>query len=338
MAKKDRTRVIDVHAHMIALEGEETEKKDKKIMPYLSRDASGREVLMLRGQPQLAITEPLYNPRLTIQEMDRNGVNVKALSMMPLFQYDLDPELGIAYSRIQNESLAKSVKEYPERFVGLATVPLQDPQEAARELERAMKELSLKGVEISNEVNGKNLDWPELWPFYEKAQELGAFIFCHPSTPPGVERMGKYYLVNLVGFPLGTTLAIASIIFGGVLEDFPKLKFCFAHAGGYAPYQRGRWDHGYQVRPESKEIIKKPPSEYFRLLYFDTITHYTPALEYLIKTVGSDHVLLGSDSPFDMADADPILTVNRLESVPFKEKEKILGGNAAKLLGLKAEI
>lgn len=138
--------------------------------------------------------------------------------------------------------------------------------------------------------------------------------------------MPKYHLRNLVGLPSATSLAIASVIFGGVLKDFPKLKFCFAHAGGFAPYQRGCFEHGYKVRVEGKEIISKPPSEYFQLLYFDTITHFTPALEYLIKSVGMDKVLLGSDYPFDMADADPVATVNLLKSITASAKRKILGG------------
>lgn len=333
--REKRIKTIDVHAHMIGLRNDQTEEKYREIMPSLGRDASGREVIMIRGQARYGLPEKLYNPIAKIQEMDRTRVDIQALSIMPLFSYDLEPDGGAAYSRMQNEAIAKVVRAFPDRFVGLATVPLQAPKEAARELERAMKELNMKGVEISNDVNGKNLDWPELWPFYEKAQELGAFILFHPSNPPGADRMPKYHLGNLVGLPFATSLAVASIIFGGVLEDFPNLKFCFAHAGGFAPYQRGRWDHGYQVREDSKEIIRREPGEYFRLLYFDTITHYPPALEYLIQTAGSDHVLLGSDSPFDMADPDPVGTVTRLGSISSKEKEKIMRGNAAKLLGIK---
>ncbi len=225
---------------------------------------------------------------------------------------------------------------HPYRFVGLATVPLQDPQAAADELERAMNILEMKGVEISSNVNGKNLDALELWPFYEKAQELEAFIFVHPTNVAGIDRMPKYHLRNLIGNPLDTSLAIASLIFGGVLENFPKLKFCFAHAGGFIPYQLGRLEHGYKVRPESKEIISKPPSEYFKLLYFDTITHYTPALKYLIERVGSDRVLLGSDYPFDMADPDPVSTVNSLESISHVERREVLSENAAQLLRIRS--
>lgn len=329
---------IDVHAHMIALGGPETEEKYKPIMPYLSRDAAGREVLAVGGKQSYLLPEYLYRPELRIREMDKTNVDIQVLSMMaPLARYDIDPRLGAGYSRIQNEAIAKVVKAHPDRFVGLATVPLQDPRGAANELERAMKELGMKGVEIATDVNGKNLDWPELWPFYAKAQELGAFILVHPGVPPGAGQMQNYCLYNLIGYPFVTSLAIGSLVFGGVLEDFPELKLCFAHGGGFIPYQRGRLEHGYRVKAECKGKISKPPSEYLKLLYFDTVTHYLPALEYLIRTAGIDKVLLGSDYPFDVMDSDPVETVNLLESISFPEKKKIWGENAAQVLGLSAE-
>ena len=332
--KGNKTEAINVHAHLMGMWGPEMEERYKKFMHYLSRDPEGREVIIIKGQARTAIPRPeeMYKPMSIIQEMDKNKIDIQALSIMPLFNYDIDPELGINYCRMQNEAIAKAVKAHPDRLVGLATVPLQDPKEAANELQRAIKELSMKGVEIGNEVNGNNLDWRKLWPFYEKAQELDVFILCHPSSPPGAERMAKYGLQNLIGFPTATSLAIASLIFGGVLEDFPKLKFCFAHGGGFIPYQLGRLDRGFRVKPECREFIKKPPSEYFKLFYFDTITHSLPALEYLIKMVGSDRVVLGSDAPFDVADPDPVAMVSQLESISSAEKDKILGGNAAHLL------
>ncbi len=333
---KNGPKAIDVHAHLMGMWTPQIPEKYKKIMPSLARDSEGREVIMIKGKPRTSILDPeqMYNPEAIIREMDRQKVDLKCLSIMPLFNYDADPELGVEYSRMENEVLAEAVNAHSGRFVGLATVPLQEPRQAAQELQRAMKDLSLKGVEIGDEVNGNNLDWPKLWPFYEKAQELGAFILCHPSSPPGVERMAKYGLWNLIGFPTATSLAMASLIFGGVLEDFPRLKICFAHGGGFIPYQLGRLDHGFRVRPDCREVIKKKPSEYFKLLYFDTITHSVPALEYLIQTVGSDHVLLGTDAPFDVADPDPVGTVSQIKSIPSGEKEKILGGTAAELLGL----
>lgn len=333
--KGRRVKTIDVHAHMIALGGTETEEKYRDIMPYISRDAAGREVIAVKGKPAYLLPEYLYKPELRIQEMDKTNVDIQVLSMMaPLARYDIDPQLGVGYSRIQNEAISKVVKTHPNRFVGLATVPLQDPHEAANELERAMRELGMKGVEIATDVNGKNLDWPALWPFYAKAQELGAFILVHPGTPPGMGQMQDYCLHNLIGYPFVTSLAIGSLIFGGVLQDFPKLTFCFAHAGGFVPYQRGRLEHGYKVKAECKEKISKPPSEYFKLLYFDTITHYEPALTYLIKSVGSDHVLLGSDYPYDMADFEPVSSVESLKTISSAKKKRVLGENAAKLLNI----
>jgi mannose-6-phosphate isomerase-like protein (cupin superfamily) len=164
----------------------------------------------------------------------------------------------------------------------------------------------MKGVEIATDVNGKNLDWPELWPFYARAEKLDAFVLVHPGVPPGAAQMGDYSLFNLIGYPFVTSLAAASLVFGGVLEDFPRLKFCFAHGGGFIPYQRGRLEHGYRVKPECRRKIPRPPSDYLNLLYFDTVTHYLPALEYLIRTAGVDNVLLGSDYPFDVRDSDPV--------------------------------
>ena len=336
--KVKRGMVIDIHAHMIALGGEETEEKYKDIMPYLSRDAAGRETITAKGKPTFGLPEYLYRPEMRIQEMDKANVDMQVLSMMaPLAGYDLDPQLGTGYSRIQNEAIAKIVKAHRKRFVGLATVPLQDPGLAASELERGMKELGMKGVEIATDVNGKNLDWQGLWPFYEKAQELGAFVLVHPGVPPGVGQMQNYSLYNSVGYPFVTSLAIGSMVFGGVLEDFPRLKLCFAHGGGFVPYQRGRMEHCYRVKAECRAKIPKPPSEYLKLLYFDTVTHYGPALEYLIRTAGSDKVLLGSDYPFDVMDSRPVETVDLLESISLKEKKKIWGGNAAQVLVLDVE-
>jgi len=330
--KMDKVKHIDIHTHVLF----PAEEKGNltAVMPRFARDDAGQEVIQVRGRSFRDQAE-LYNPKRRIRDMDQKGIDVQVLSLMPVFIfYDVDPELGLASSRIHNNAIAAVVKTYPDRFAGLATVPLQAPASAAKELTRAMNELGLKGVQILSDVNGKNLNWPELWPFYETAQELGAFILCHPKAFSVMDQLKKFHLQNLVGHPFDTSLAIASVIFGGVLRDFPKLKFCFLHGGGFAPYQRGRFEHGYHVRPECKEMISIPPSAYFKCLHFDTVTHYDPALEYLIRTVGSDKVLMGSDYPADMADADPVATISRLEPIPGVDKENIFGKNAARLLGL----
>ena len=333
--KEKKVKSIDVHAHIIPSKEIEVEEKYREIWYRVFKDSFGRDVLSVKGLKPDTIRKELFDIDLRLKEMNKTKVDIQAISVMPtLIQYDIDPELSIGYSQILNDAIADIVKAHPDRFVALATTPLQAPKEAGKELERSMKELGMRGAQIVPDVNGKNFDWPKLWPFYERAEELGAFILVHPTNPPGVERMPKYHLRNLIGNPLATTIAVASLIFGGVLKDFPKLKFCFSHAGGFAPYQRGRFEHGYKVRVECKEFIQKPPSEYFKLLYFDTITHSVPVLEFLAKNVGIEKVLLGSDYPFDMADPDPVATVNRMKRVTAADKKKILGKTAAKLLGI----
>ncbi len=310
---KMKLKAIDVHTHISAYRPAEdmTSKYDDYVQQAVKR----------------------YEKRIT--DMDALGIDVQVISIAnhvnPPY-LDLSPEVSIT----NNNLISEIVKAHPDRFVGLATLSLQEAEAAADELERTMKTLGFKGAEIGTNVTGKNLDTQELWPFYERAEKLGAFIFVHPTNVQGIERMQKYHLANLVGNPSATTLALASIIFGGVLESFPKLMFCFAHAGGFAPYQRGRFEHGYQVRKECKEKISKPPSEYFKLLYFDTVAHSEPALTYLIKSVGSDHVLLGSDYPADMADFDPVSSVKSLKEISDDDKRRIIGENAVSLLNIKS--
>lgn len=301
------------------------------------RDSAGREFQSVRGRPLTPISEKyghIYNLEKRIRDMDGSGIGIQAISVPPMYMSGFYDEVAVEVSRILNDGIAEAVNAYPDRFVGLANVPLQCPKAAVEELERAMKQLGMKGVQIGTSVNDRNLDDSELWRFYERAEELNAFILIHPINVQGAERMPNYHLSNLIGNPSATSLAVASLIFGGVLEKFPRLKLCFAHAGGFAPYQIGRLEHGYQVRSECREKISRPPSEYFKLLYFDTITHYGPALTYLIKSVGSDHVLLGSDYPYDMADSDPVSSVKGLKTISNIDKRKVLWENAAKLLNI----
>jgi aminocarboxymuconate-semialdehyde decarboxylase len=330
-------KAIDVHAHFFNEKAADVTRKYSDSAPHVIRDSAGHEFQSAGGRPLTPISEKyghIYNLEKRIQDMDSSGIGVQALSAPPMYMSGFDDEVAVEVSRILNDGIAEAVNAYPDRFVGLATVPLQCPKAAAEELKRAMKQPCMKGVQIGTSVNDKNLDASELWLFYERAQELNAFILIHPINVQGAERMSNYHLSNLIGNPSATSLAIASLIFGGVLEKFPRLMLCFAHAGGFAPYQIGRLEHGYRVRPECREKISRPPSEYFKLLYFDTITHYEPALTYLIKSVGSDHVLLGSDYPYDMADFDPVHSVEELKTVSSRDKRKVLWENAAKLLNI----
>lgn len=301
-------------------------------MPKIVHDAKGDKYLVINDKVLGPITKCLYDPKKRIEDMNKENINLQVLSITPsAFFYNLESKVASALARAQNEALCEIAEMYKGRFIALATVPLQNVNMAIEELEYSIKDLGLKGVEIGSNINGENLDTLNLWPFYEKVEELGVPILVHPINPAGAERMQKYYLINLIGFPAETSLAIASVIFGGVLERFPKLKFCFVHGGGFVPYQIGRLEHGYKIRPEPKVNVSKPPSEYLRSIYFDTVLHYEPALNYLVTTFGADNILLGSDYPYDMGEFHPVLAVQKLRSISFDDKTKILGTNALKI-------
>ncbi len=305
---------IDIHCHFTP----------KKHMDFVGNTVTDYDVI-----------NKLYDPERRIKDMDATGVDIQVLSPAPpSIHYNFEPSTGLSNSQRQNDGIAQTVKEYPDRFLGMATVPLQAVDMAIAELDRAVNKLGLRGVEIISNVNGCDYDSPEFLPFFKAVEALDIPIFIHPGQVAGADRMKDYYFRNLIGNPLDTTLAAAHIVFGGILDKYPNLKICLAHGGGYVPYQRGRWEHGYEVRPEGKVNISKPPSHYVSLLYFDTITHFPPALEYLVSSVGADKVVMGTDYPYDMGDATPVATVKSLKNVSDEDKEKILGGNTARLFKL----
>ena len=336
---------IDIHAHFMpknCVDVVDDAGRNYDIVKIVKNDKgeetviqAGRIVRNDKGQSAGPIAQKLCDPGQRIKDMDATGVDMQVLSPVPSSAYyNLEVDACLWFSRRQNDAIAQTVKEYPARFLGMATVPLQAPDMALPELDRAINKLGLRGVEILSNINGRDLDSPELMPFFKEVEALDVPIFIHPGQVAGADRMQKYYLGNLVGNPLDTTLAAAHLVFGGVLDRFPDLKICLAHGGGYMPYQRGRWEHGYEVRPEGKAVIRKPPSNYVPLFYCDTITHFAPALEYLISSMGADHVIMGTDYPYDMGDATPVTTVKSLKNVSDEDKEKILGGNARRIFKL----
>lgn len=210
---------------------------------------------------------------------------------------------------------------------------MQDSTKAVGELERAMTKLGLRGAEIASNINGSYFDNPAFNPFWEAAQALDALIFVHPNQVVGADRMKEFNLANLIGNPTDTSLAIAKLIFSGVLERYPRLKLLLAHAGGFLPYTWGRLDRGYRIQDSATAKTPKPPSEYIKLLNFDTITHSTMALEYLVANFGAAHVVLGSDYPYDMGDPEPLASL-RAARIDGASLEQIASSNACKLLGI----
>lgn len=261
-----------------------------------------------------------------LRDMDTMGVDIQAISPWPGF-LNRDP----ATARAVNHGMAEAVDRHPKRFTGLAAVPMSRPNDAVTELEWAIKGLGLRGVEIGSHVGGTNLDAKDFAPFYAKVEELDVPVFIHPVEVLGMGRLKSYYLRNLVGNPTETAVAAASLIFGGVLKEFPRLKFYLAHGGGSCPYLLGRWDHGWKVRPEGKVAIERTPSEYFKLFYFDSIVHSPSILGYLIRSVGAERIMLGTDYPFDMGNYDPLGVLATAPNVSESERERIHGANAAAL-------
>ncbi len=322
---------IDIHAHVLPFDCfDAVDSAGKHFGPGKIAGVKGKKENNL-ASPN---TAQFWDLETRIKDMEAAGVDFQAISVIPtVVTYELDAEGGAWYSGRLNDGIATMVKEAPKRFVGIADVPLQDPGKAVAELDRAVNKLGMRGVQILANIRGRNIDAPELMPFYKEVQTLGVPVFIHPR-PQMNSRLDRYHLNNLIGNPWDTTLAAAHLVFSGILDKLPGLKFCLAHAGGLVPYLRGRWEHGYNVRADAKTVIKEPPSKYLPLFYFDTITHSDPLLEYLIKSVGADKVLMGTDYPFDMADPEPVARMGRLKGIPEKQKKMVLGDNAARLLKL----
>lgn len=325
---------IDVHAHYVPpdslkLAGDIGRPRGLK----LETNERGRSVVTRDGKPYLIQLKAEFSDLdLRLSIMDQQGVDMQALAPAgSYFFYWMPAADALEYARWLNDQIAQAVTKHPRRFVGLASVPMQDGAVAAKELDRAVTELGLRGVEIASNINGRYLDDPDFNPFWEAAQALDALIFVHPNHVVGAERMKDYNLANLIGNPTDTSLSVAKLIFAGVLDRFPRLKFLLAHAGGFLPYTWGRLDRGYRIQDSSISKISQAPSEYLKRLYFDTITHSQMAVEYLVQNFGADHVLLGSDYPYDMGDPEPVQSL-RAARIDDEQMKQVTGANACKLL------
>ncbi len=292
-----------------------------------TRDVNRRQASEIAGK--------LTSVETRLADMDEMGIDIQAVSPTPLqYYYSLDADLGRESARIINDHIADVVAANPDRFVGLGTVPMQEPELAVAELGRTVNELGMRGVEICTSVAGEELSNDRFRKFFAKAEELDVLIFMHPNGFSDGERLSDHYFTNVIGNPLDSTVAVSHLIFGGVLDAFPKLKICVAHGGGYLPAYSGRIDHAYANREDARRCIKEPPTNYLRRLYFDTVVFTEHQLEYLVSLYGSDHVVLGTDYPFDMGMEDPLGFVDGTATLTAGDKAAIVGGNAAQLLGV----
>lgn len=330
-------RTIDVHTHVLTEETAALLRKEAPATPVtFTRIDDDNVVLDVGGTPYRPFPRGGFDLERRLRDMDATGIDVHVLSATPqTYLYDQEPARGAATSAVQNDQIARHIKAHPDRFMGIATLPMQAPKKAADELRRAMTSLGLRGAMIASNILGKNLDDPGFEPLWAVAEELGAFMFIHPNNVAGHDRLKDYYLRNLIGNPLDTTIAAACLLFGGVLDRHPRLKVCLAHGGGFTPYQAARWTHGWNVRPEPKKNVLTEPKDIARRFYYDTILHSAPVLEFLINHVGADRVVLGSDYPYDMAMLDCVGHVRSL-SIGDAEKERILSAGPQALLAARA--
>ncbi len=285
-------------------------------------------------EPDTAIRPHLYEPKLILEAMDRRKLDAAALSLPPeFFLYWAPPELGEAIARATNDGFAELARAHPDRFAPLATLPMQHPARAARELERAVLELGLRGAAVCTHVNGRDLDLPEFRPVLETAARLAAPLFLHPQNSGDVHRLSDYHLWNLVGFPSETAVTAARLILSGTFEELPGLNVILAHGGGFFPYQIGRLDRGYATRAELGARLLRPPSAYLRHIYADSLVHDGRSFRFLMDRLGADHVVLGSDYPFDMGCERPVDAIREL-GLPHGVEQAVLGRTLAGLLKL----
>lgn len=334
----DTTLVVDLHNHVStpACEALLDGSPPPGLDPFTSY--SGAETAAYNARHFGELVEKLTDPTRRLADMDSMGVDVQALSVAPpQFYYWTDPAVGRRLARMQNEHLAELVAGRPDRFVGLGTVPLQDVEAAVSELDHCVTQLDMRGVEICTSVNGLDLDDPRFRPFFARAAELDVVVLLHPHGFTGGARLADYYLINVVGNPLDTTIAATRLISGGLLEALPTLKLCFVHGGGYLPFYASRMDHSWHERPEGRHRIpERPPSSYLHQVYVDCLVYDEAHLGFLIQQMGCEQVVVGTDYPYDMGDPAAVALVRGMSSLTNDDKRAILGGTAARLLKIGA--
>ena len=326
---------LDIHCHTRTPKAADMVAGNEDVSRWFLETAAGPQSQAINRNNGVRTEQQSTSPEQRIADMDSMGIDIQAISPAPRQSYyGADPELGRDVSRLINDHLAEICGKYPDRFVGLGSIPLQAPEFAIGELGRLHKSLGFRGIEIMTHVAGEDLSAERFRPIFARCEELGTLIFMHPDGFTGARRFRDHYFANVIGNPLDTTVAVHHLIFGGVLDAYPKLKIVLAHGGGYLPAYSGRIDHAASARPDCCEHLREMPTAYLKRLYVDSLVYTHHQLEYLVAQFGTEHVLVGTDYPADMGEIDPVGFIEGARGLDDAARRAILGGNAARLLGL----
>lgn len=326
----------DLHTHAIVPAAlEQMATAHPEFGPSLF-DEGEATFLQYPGRARLGpLPRGIFDPAVRLKEMDAKRVDVHIIAIAPPNSfYHVPSRVGIDFARIQNDELMALSDANPDRFHVFGTLPLQDVEASVQELDRIAEHPRVRGIQIGTNIDGTDLDDPQFEAIWTACEEGDLPIWVHGDqrSLAGADRLNNYYLQNLIGQPLESTIAMGKLIFSGVLERHPGLRFGWCHGGGFTPYQIGRWDHGWGCRQEPKVVVAEtPPSAYFGRMYFDSLTHDPLSLELLGRRVGWDHVVLGSDYPFDMASEDPVGGVDAI-GLSEADRELVLEKNALSFL------
>jgi aminocarboxymuconate-semialdehyde decarboxylase len=331
-----RGPVIDIHCHwesrrvmeQMHAEADRLGKVSLTIGSELTREVNRRQMQDIR--PQMESVD------VRLADMDRMGIDVQAVAHFPpQMYYWASADVAGDVFRTMNLDMAEAlVAKHPDRLIGMGNVPLQDTELAINELRHCISELGFRGIQVSTRVEDEELSAPRLEPFWDEVERLGAVVVIHSSGHDNPRRLGHHYLINVVGHPIEGAMAASQLIFNGVMHRHPDLKMVLVHGGGYLPAYAARMDHAYRAREDVREGLPNPPGEYLKRFYFDTMVFAEDQLAFLINKYGVDHIVLGTDFPYDMGESDPIGLISRTVGDDHATLAAISGGNAARLLGL----